>query len=233
MEIPADRLNKQKEEFMQLKEKIVNELGFQGLDDDEIEKSLKLLIGLESENFDNSMNDLVLRKYYNYFLDDIFPAIYSMITLKEIPSVNIKYYNNKKEINALNKEALNRSLAAYFYSINDGFLVNTVNSHESHLTGELEKLIVKDDVFRTDYKYDPKIMSKHPVIDFNYDIRKWISYAIYVQKRLSEIEKNLNDKIPDFEQSSELYEYHIKLYRDYVVKYRYISAAGQISSKTK
>ncbi len=228
MEIPADKLSQQKMEFNKLKEKIVNELGFQGLNDEEIEDALRMLINVETEAFNNSMNDLVLRKYYNYFIDYILPEIYIMISSRQTPKDHIQYYEYKQKINEKNKKAIMSSLNAYFYSVNNGFLVNTVNSHEAHLADELEGILMKDDIFRIDYNYNSDIATKYPAIDFDYNLENWVLYASYIQDRLFEIENNLNDKVPSFKQTLAMYEQHIKLYKDYIRKYRFIMATDQI-----
>ncbi len=228
MEISLKLLETQELKFAELKKQITNELNLQALSDDEIEESLKALIQIETEAFDNSMNDLVLRKYYCYFIDNIFPLIYAMITSHKTPQNHLKYFELKKKINEKNRVLLKKSFDDYFYKVGNGFIVNTLNSHEVHMVDELEEIWQKKDLFMVDHNYDDSIATKYPEPKFDYDLNFWVLYAADIQKKLFLIEQSLAEKIPDFASSLALYEHHLKLYLEYVKKYRFISACKQI-----
>ena len=203
-----------------LRKSIMAELNLPKLSIEDLEGTLCSLIGMESETFDNSMNDLVLRRYYNYFLTVIFPRIYNMIELKRTPKDHIKYADSeddmsKKNINNLHAEAIRQAIEFYGYSVNDGFLINNFNSHEVHISDELLTLMSMKDIFRVKYNYNPEIATKFPMIEFDYKLQDWVEYAYSVQERLASLENTLNDKVVDFKQNLDIYEYHISLYREY------------------
>lgn len=203
-----------------LRKSVMAELNLPNLSIEELEGTLRSIISIESETFDNSMNDLVLRRYYNYFLTGIFPAIYNMIESKRTPQDHIKYVDSeddvsKKTINKLHAEAIRQAIEFYGYSVNDGFLINNFNSHEVHISDELLALMSMKDIFRVKYNYNPEIATKYPMIEFNYKLQDWVEYAYAIQERLAFLESTLNDKIVDFKQNLDIYEYHISLYREY------------------
>lgn len=233
MDISKELLEQEKLEFAKLKQKIASEIGLYGLSDDEMESALKTLISMESENFDNIMNDIVLRKYYHYFLNYIFPQIDTMLTLGKTPPVHLKYFEDKQEINEKNRNAINNSLNTYCYHVCDEFIVNSITGHKSPITAELMNLIKKKDIFRVSYNYDVKVATSHPAPAFNYNVDSWLNYASYVQNRLISIDNRLKKRIPAFEQSIEMYEKHVKLYKEYIRKYRFIEVAHQANERIK
>ena len=72
-----------------------------------------------------------------------------------------------------------------------------------------------DDLFMVQNNYNPEIATKFPMIEFNYKLQDWVAYAYAVQERLVTLENTLNEKIPDFKQVLDIYEYHISLYQQY------------------
>lgn len=224
MNIPEELFEKEQESFFNLKQKISEELGFVGTDD-EIEEALKRLLAMESEMFDNSMNDLVLKKYYESFLKDVYPQI-RILTRKNNNnnSLDLSLLFEKNKINEANHKAIKSALATYFYQVKDGCLLNVLNSHEVLLSEELKRIIRTRDIFQKESHLNENIRAKHLDIKYNYRPSYWEIYFDVMRKDLHTVNKQLEDKIPDFASNLEIYEYHIKLYIEYITKYRFISA---------
>ena len=221
MDISKERFEDKDFDFFYLKQKIAKEFGIRGTDD-EIEDSLKNLLSMESEVFNNSMNYLVLKKYYECFLSDIYPLVESLVqTNKDDNQLQTGLVLVENGILRLNRWAISNALSTYCCEVNDQYLLNTLNSHEVLLLDNLKKVIETNNIFRKDRHLNKDICGKFADTDneYNYSQSFWKEYANTVKMVLNSIDKRLEKEIPDYKNSLEIYEYHIKLYKKFNSSY--------------
>ncbi len=223
MDISMELLEKEKMDFLNLKMQIKEELGFDGTDD-EIEETLEKFLSLESEIFNISLNDIVLKRYYEYFLENVYPTVMDFIEINNnSDKADTSLLLSKNKINRKNKKAIEFALKDYFCTINNDYLLNQLNSHEVLISSELRQVVSNSDIFQKNNHLNKSITGNYPSIKYNYNYSFWKNYSNIVSKVIESLNKRLESKIPDFEESLNSYEYHIGLYKEFVKKYRYIS----------
>ena len=210
----------QDNEFNEIRNKIVKELGFYGLNEEEIMERLNELVILEAENFDKCSNLIVLRKYYDYFLKYIAPNLMTMARANNNDEhLEQRFFDLKRQLNILNQDLLNNILYLYGYIINGEYLENVVTGYKQELSPAIVSARAKD-MFRKIDNYDEEVAAKHPEVKYNYSAALWELFITNMDAKLEDVNRRLKNINPNFEDDIKDYEKDIELYREYVKKYQ-------------
>lgn len=213
---------KQEADFFSLKKEIEDEFDINSNDD--IKEDLKRILALETEIFNISLNDIVLKRYYEYFMEKVYPLVL-FVTKKnsKFDGIDTLSLPVKGRINEENRNAIKLALADYALERKDDYLLSKLNSHEVLLSNELREVMNKKDIFQRNSNLNKDIQSKYAEIKYNYSYSFWQGFGNVVMRVIESLEKRLSSKIPDFAENIKTYEYHISLYKRFLEAEKYLN----------
>ena len=217
------------ESFEKIKDEIINKFSFIGLNDEEIKEALEKLIKLQGEALEGNIQKLVLRRYYYYFLTYVYPQIRVMLNVNNNNSSLLQsLFDYKKDINQKNLKYIEQALNDYgfyfqkplndFKDLENNPLINVVTGKEVTMDDNLE-YFAKKDLFMMEHSYNKEFMTKHPSIEYNYNVNYWENYAENIKKRFDYLNEYLYKQIPSFNDNENDYLEYLEDYKKYIKAY--------------
>lgn len=156
--------------------------------------------------YENYLEKIILKRYFTVFLNEIYPCIETFLGKFNGPLPQ-NLYPEKQQINEKIKKAIIDAFKLYsceiVYNENKATsAVNTVNGLSFSLSQTTLKLLNRTDNFRLERNLHPKYATKHPAIEYNYDLSWWQRYSEVVSELISQIEIQESQDFDDIDNQS-------------------------------
>lgn len=213
------------DELRDLKRQIIRDYSFYDQNDEQMLVNLKDLIDLDTEQFEEFINEIVLRRYYASYLSKIAPWILELVRKNNYFILAPMYIKERDELLEENHKLLYEALNCYGLTIEGDCLESSITNRKFPISTQIVYANRKN-MFEDDKEYDERIRATHKMIEYNYNPLTWECKINTIKLRLADIETVLHDNIPSFDSKIKDYENMINTYREFKMKYVTVKPKG-------
>ncbi len=180
--------------YNEIRNKVIETYRLKDSEETDVEEILERFLKVYMNQYSGFMSEIILKNYYEIFLEKIKPQIENLLKEKEENSniTNLFLVEERMEIEKQARQCLEEILNNYYITIEGLIATNNLTKEQFQISKELEEILNNRYIFKEKTPEIEGLTARHmPKYNFNYSKEKWNKiFENYAQKK-QEIEKNI------------------------------------------
>lgn len=180
--------------YNKIRNKVIETYRLKNSEETDVEEILERFLKGYMNQYSDFMSEIILRNYYELFLETIKPQIEKLLDEREEKDPNITdlfLVEDRMEIEERARECLEKALDNYYITLEGSVATNNITGQQFQISEELEGIINNRYIFKEKNHQIEGLTAHHmPKYSFNYSKERWDALFKSYARRKQEIEDN-------------------------------------------